>query len=301
MSTPSPSPTPTPTPHTLPSRLRALALTHLHSLRTSLLTALHSGTYTYPLHGILYLLSHRPLWSPLLTHLLPTLSLSILITAALFFLTYLPQTALLALTGSGVLAPLSAAVLVLGESASLTNLLARRFVLREALVDVFDGTLVARGQGGLVARAREVREARGGRDDAIARLGRVVRKGSGSVGVEGLVGGWVRSLVYLPLNFVPVVGSVMYVVAQGRRVGDLAHARYFELKGWSAGEREEWLRKNRAAYTGFGIAAFVLEIVPFASLAFSYTNTVGAALWASNLEKSMSSAPTLRDQASKEE
>lgn len=40
------------------------------------------------------------------------------------------------------------------------------------------------------------------------------------------------------------------------------------------------LTRNR-----LGIAAFVLEMVPFASIAFSFTNTVGAALWAADLEK----------------
>lgn len=37
-------------------------------------------------------------------------------------------------------------------------------------------------------------------------------------------------------------------------------------------------------FTSFGAAAFALEMVPFASLAFAYTNAVGAALWASSLE-----------------
>jgi hypothetical protein len=34
-----------------------------------------------------------------------------------------------------------------------------------------------------------------------------------------------------------------------------------------------------------GIAAFALEMIPFASIAFSFTNAVGAALWAADLEK----------------
>lgn len=34
-----------------------------------------------------------------------------------------------------------------------------------------------------------------------------------------------------------------------------------------------------------GMAAFALEMVPFASIAFSFTNAVGAALWAADLEK----------------
>jgi hypothetical protein len=33
------------------------------------------------------------------------------------------------------------------------------------------------------------------------------------------------------------------------------------------------------------MASFLLEMVPFASIVFSFTNTVGAALWAADLEK----------------
>lgn len=50
----------------------------------------------------------------------------------------------------------------------------------------------------------------------------------------------------------------------------------------------------------FGAAAFVLETVPFASLAFAYTNTVGGALWASNLEKTVLSAENSPDQKKEE-
>lgn len=34
----------------------------------------------------------------------------------------------------------------------------------------------------------------------------------------------------------------------------------------------------------FGVAAVLLEMVPFASTVFSYTNVVGAALWAADIE-----------------
>lgn len=36
-----------------------------------------------------------------------------------------------------------------------------------------------------------------------------------------------------------------------------------------------------------GMAAFVLEMIPFASIACSFTNTVGAALWAADIEKAI--------------
>jgi hypothetical protein len=36
----------------------------------------------------------------------------------------------------------------------------------------------------------------------------------------------------------------------------------------------------------FGIVATLLEMIPFIGLVFAFTNTVGAALWAADLEKS---------------
>ena len=45
----------------------------------------------------------------------------------------------------------------------------------------------------------------------------------------------------------------------------------------------------------------MLEMVPFANLIFAFTNTVGAALWASDLEKSATTAPKLREQAKRAE
>jgi hypothetical protein len=40
-------------------------------------------------------------------------------------------------------------------------------------------------------------------------------------------------------------------------------------------------------------------MIPFANLVFAFTNTVGAALWAAELEKSAGTAPKLREQARK--
>lgn len=44
-----------------------------------------------------------------------------------------------------------------------------------------------------------------------------------------------------------------------------------------------WLANN----TSLGMASFVLEMIPFASIAFSFSNAVGAALWAADIEKAI--------------
>lgn len=83
---------------------------------------------------------------------------------------------------------------------------------------------------------------------------------------------------------IPVVGTIIFILLQARRAGKSAHARYFQLKGWSAREQEQYVEKNKAAYTGFGVPAVLLEMVPFVGIGFAFTNAVGAALWAADVE-----------------
>lgn len=112
----------------------------------------------------------------------------------------------------------------------------------------------------------------------------------------------IRYLMYLPLNFIPVIGTVMFVLLQGKRVGPTAHSRYFQLKGMSKQRKEEWIEKRRGAYTSFGTVASLLEMIPIAGIIFAFTNTTGAALWAADLEKAVGSdgtSPELRQQAKK--
>jgi len=45
--------------------------------------------------------------------------------------------------------------------------------------------------------------------------------------------------------------------------------------------------------------AFLLEMIPFANLVFAFTNTVGAALWAADLEKKAGTGQNQREQAKK--
>lgn len=71
----------------------------------------------------------------------------------------------------------------------------------------------------------------------------------------------------------------------GTRAGPGFHARYFQLKGLDKRGREVFVEKRKGAYTSFGITALLLNLVPVAGLAFGFTSTVGAALWASDLEK----------------
>ncbi|RMJ27411.1 hypothetical protein PHISP_01727 [Aspergillus sp. HF37] len=262
----------------------------LARLREFAQNAIRSGAYFYPLKGIFYLTTHKTLWPPLLSRAGPTAVIGLGVTTTMFLFTYVPQATLLAFT-SGPLAPISAALLVLSESSTITNFLARSFLLRDALIDIFDGTLVARGESALVKRGREVKSAAaaGGQEGEgnpiIGRLGKLLKRPFG-LGGDGFnpKQALLRSLLYLPLNFIPVVGTVAYLLVQGRKVGPALHERYFQLKGWDAKKCAEWVDRNREAYTAFGAVAASLEMVPFLSLVFAFTNSVAGALWAADVE-----------------
>lgn len=49
--------------------------------------AARSGSYLYPIKGILYFATHKPLWKPLLSTLAPQLALSAGVVTSMFFFT----------------------------------------------------------------------------------------------------------------------------------------------------------------------------------------------------------------------
>lgn len=95
------------------------------------------------------------------------------VTTAMFFFTYLPQLGVLFFT-SGPLAVASTVVLVLSESSTLTMVLAKTLLIEDALIDTFDGTLVAKGHTGLVEQQRQVKGSSFG--DSVQRLGKLATK-----------------------------------------------------------------------------------------------------------------------------
>ena len=116
----------------------------------------------------------------------------------------------------------------------------------------------------------------------MARLGKIMKKPFARFTPTAII----RYFIYLPLNLIPVVGPLLFILLQARKFGPAAHARYFQLRGFSKRQREEWVQGRVAEYTGFGIPAMLLEMIPFVGIFFTFTNVVGAALWAADIEKS---------------
>lgn len=170
------------------------------------------------------------------------MTLGIGITTFMFVFTYLPQAAIMAFT-SGPLAAISGALLVLSESSTLITILSKTFLIEDALTDTFDGALLSKNTTDLVSEGRQIKA--GG--DPMAKLGKLLKKPLVKFTPKALI----RYLMYLPLNFIPVIGTVVFVLLQGKRAGPAAHTRYFQLKQWNKSQQEKHIEQYRGAYTGY--------------------------------------------------
>ncbi|KZT67340.1 hypothetical protein DAEQUDRAFT_673460 [Daedalea quercina L-15889] len=234
---------------------------------------LASFAWLWPVRGILFAITNPNVMIGVRPAIVKSLVASAVIFGLLMFLTYLPQMAVLAIV-SGPLAPILALLVVGAESAFLLALLARPLFLEPALTQVFDNTLRARGQGELV------------------KAGKTRGKGATASVESALVkplqilstGGLVRYLVTLPVNMVPVLGTVLFVLYNGYTGGPGWHSRYFQLKGFSKNQRQTFVGRRRGEYTVFGAATLLFNYIPLVGFLFSFTNTIGAAMWAAQLE-----------------
>lgn len=206
-------------------------------------------------------MSHRSLWKPFYSRLGPYVALSVGVIGGMFTLTYLPQLTVLVFV-NGPLAVLTTVLLVLNESSTIINMISRGWLLQDALLDTFDGTLISRNATSIVSEGREVKSG----SDPMQKLGKILKSPFEKFSPKALI----RYLIYLPLNFIPVVGTAVFIFLQGRNRGKAVHGRvsilirgcamtlsrpwltlsqYFQLKKWSASKRTDWLEKHTGPYT----------------------------------------------------
>jgi len=72
---------------------------------------------------------------------------------------------------NGPLAPFTTVLLVLSESSTIITMLSRSFFIQDALIDTFDGTLMAEHESNVVAEGRQIKS--GG--DPISKLGKLAK------------------------------------------------------------------------------------------------------------------------------
>jgi len=90
------------------------------------------------------------------------------------------------------------------------------------------------------------------------------------------------SFLLLPLNLIPGVGNLIYLVAQfllsARAMGWDLLAHHFELHGMDLAEQRRWIRAHRGLVLTLGSGATLLAMVPLAQILFITTNVAGAGI-----------------------
>ncbi|KAF2000543.1 hypothetical protein P154DRAFT_465737 [Amniculicola lignicola CBS 123094] len=233
----------------------------------------------YPFKGIFYFLGHPWLFPLLRTRFVPAFLLSAFVLLNLFFWTYLPQVAFLALFHHNGSAWVNGTFLVLGEGAAIVAILFEAFLVDESQVDVFDAVLVHKGHDDLVRQSRPVSEEH--LNNPVLCLGKPTQPSVyGPFSFRQIA----EFVILLPLNFIPYVGVPLFLLLTGYRAGPLQHWRYFKLRGFDRKQRNAFAKRRRLQYTFYGAVYLFLQLVPVLSMFFLLTAAVSSALWAADLE-----------------
>ncbi|KAK7729821.1 hypothetical protein SLS53_009189 [Cytospora paraplurivora] len=153
------------------------------------------------------------------------------------------------------------------------------FFVDETRVDVFDATLIDHGLIDLVAPHRLLFP---DAPNSVKMLGKPTSHAEYAPWSFIQI---IELVVYLPLNFIPVVGAPAYIIITGARLGKLSHYRWYKLRGLRRHEMKVEEKKYSWEFVWFGTIAMILELVPLLAFFFLLTTTAGCALWVAKLEK----------------
>lgn len=224
-------------------------------------------------------MSHSDLWPLYLTILIPQLILT-LIVYLMMFVTFFPFYGLFLTLWGGPVGFIYSGIVVLQQSGFVSVFIVTFVLMPEIQRVAFDAVLSKECPNDIVL------------------LGKLRRVNAVPYMVNciGIVFA-VPQLLVLPylvfklalmfaVSVIPVIGPVLVILLQAPSKGIQAHGRYFSLLGYDTTKIAAVYYANNGAYLGFGLVATILESIPIISLFFMFTNTIGAAIWVSNIEKS---------------
>ena len=255
----------------------------------------------YPIRGLLYFLYHPTLFKSCLDLVLRLLLFSGGAFAFLSVTTYQLQLfALSQVLGTGFLGRSCVLIALLAEAIIPVYLLSERFIqaVRNRL---FDTVLRQQGVGHLsplssreVTRLRTINaEAEQWEHNQSRKWGFLWQACRYCVGVvlqpsatESSWRQYIRMACTLPITSLFPIGPIIYAYLNG--LGSAASLMDYYLVKKSvvkSSDREAVYQANRNQFRMFGAVVFALNLLPVFNWLFLFTNTVGAALWAVDMEK----------------
>lgn len=223
----------------------------------------------YAIKGLTFFLGHPQLWKQSALSLLLTAVVSFTSAILLFLWTLHPQEQWFAQHLPSLFAWIFAVFTVLVEIFAVTFVYG--FILLEYTKDkIFEFVLREKGYDSAVD-GREVS---------------IVSSAASYCQVDFILR-FLLFVVSLPLNLIPVIGSLLFAWFHSTLIAWDYHIFYFELKGWRHSMQKAWILNHKAQYTSFGLQATLLHMIPFVGPFFVFSNAAGAALLAIKMEKAI--------------
>ncbi|CAG8499035.1 28744_t:CDS:2 [Dentiscutata erythropus] len=225
----------------------------------------------YPIKGIFYFLSHWSLVREVLLVILLTVVVSIFIISLTFVVLLGLQAGLFTLLF--IPPPFSfilAFILCIIESVV--------FIFIFYLVatpqwqdELFDNVLRLKGLGSVLDKPRHT--------DRFVLLFRGI-----GFGIELTFFQVLTLIITIPINAIPVAGTVLYCIINGWQFTWGHQIHYHMLvREYTVKQSREFAWKDRYDYIAFGSVGMALQLIPVANFIFFWTTIVGAALWTADV------------------
>ena len=197
------------------------------------------------------------------------------------YITLFPIQVIIQVLFTGPFGLFTAWISVWQQANMISNYIFKTFIFPDIERITFDSILRREGRDDVVQIGRLRRIVR---QPFIVKFGRLVASIGTCVFLPVKI---LRTLTLIAVGSIPIIGPVFAIILIAPTRGFKAHSRYFVLKGYDDRKIRSIYREKTAEYAGFGIVAIVLEGVPLFNILFSFTNIIGGALWAIDLEKTL--------------
>ena len=255
----------------------------------------------YPIKGLLYFVFHPTLFKSCLNLVLRLFLISAAAFAVLWITTYHLQFLLLSrLFGTGFLGRCAVLAALLAEAIVPVYALSERFI-RTVRNRLFDTVLKQQGVahlGALSSKEKTSLRATNAQDERWEQeqgrkwglLWKVFTYLTSTFlqpsATESSFRQYVRMACTFPINSLMPIGPILYAYLNGFGSAATLMDHYVVQKAVSKpADREAIYQANKNNFRMFGAVVLALNLLPVANWLFLFTNTVGAALWAADMEK----------------
>lgn len=201
--------------------------------------------------------------------LTPLFCLSVVITIAVFLVIFPICSTILGFI-FGPMGVVSAALSALLIARVVSVIITMVFFMPQLQKASFDAVLIDKGTPDLVHRVR-IAEKRIRSEHRLVTIICCIK--------DRFIPFIIREAVFSVLTMVPWVGFPLVLYLRAPRKGYRTHRRYFKIMGWNRSQVKRFVRTHKSDYTGFGVAALLLEMIPGFTVVFIFTGNIGLALW----------------------